>query len=40
VPVERLATLPGKREIPVRIGADFLVSRNVVLVRFPDPSSS
>jgi hypothetical protein len=37
VPAERLATLPEKREIPVRIGADFLFSRNIALLRFPGP---
>jgi hypothetical protein len=33
---ERMAAIPDKRPIPVRLGVDFLTARFIALVRFED----
>lgn len=35
-PAKRFDTIADKRQIPVRLGADFLAARYVALVRFED----
>jgi hypothetical protein len=37
---ERLGGIIDKRPIPVRLGADFLASRYIALVRFEDQKST
>ena len=37
--VERLGAIIDKRQIPVRLGADFLAARHIALVRFEDETS-
>jgi hypothetical protein len=39
VPGERIDTLADKRQIPVRLGTDFLTARYVALVRFEEKAT-
>ncbi len=39
LPGERIDTIIDKRQIPVRLGADFLAARYVALVRFEEDAS-